>query len=167
MGRECSQGDSCCPEVCRPLRTRGRPFLLPSRFIQPEKIAAIICMRFLPLPTREIKRSRSFSKKRGGGFLHQQLDLPFFVFHFCSQGLRTSGAQVFVLVALRQNKQKTFPYWCGLAASRAEKGAGFKLAEGRLGLLRGSGLLRHRRLTVYHSAPTIFKSLFISMLRIS
>ena len=42
----------------------------------------------------------------------------------------TTGTQVFELVALRQNEQKTFPYGYGLTASRAEKGTGFKLAKG-------------------------------------
>ena len=66
----------------------------------------------------------------------QDLHIPLLEFHLGSQGIGAEGAEVFVLVPLRQNQEEAFANRDRPAAARTKKLAGFKLAEGRLGLPR-------------------------------
>jgi hypothetical protein len=63
--------------------------------------------------------------------LDQNLHIPLLEFHFGSQGIRAMGAEVLVLVSLRQNQEETFPDRDRPATARAKELAGFKFAERR------------------------------------
>jgi len=50
----------------------------------------------------------------------QDLHIPLLEFHFGSQGIGAVGAEILVLISLRQNQKKTFPDRDRPAAARAK-----------------------------------------------
>jgi hypothetical protein len=71
-----------------------------------------------------------------GSLSDQDLHIPLLELHFGSQGIRAVGAEILVLVSLRQNQEETFTDRDRPSAAGAKELAGFKLAEGRLGFAR-------------------------------
>ena len=66
----------------------------------------------------------------------QNLYLPLLELHLGSQGIRAVGAEILVLVPVRQDQEEAFTNRDRPSAPRAIKLAGFKLAEGRRGFTR-------------------------------
>jgi hypothetical protein len=98
-------------------------------------------------------------KRLEGSFSDQDLHIPLLELHLGSQGIGAEGAEIFVLVPLRQDQEEAFANRDRPAAARTKKLAGFKLAEGRLGFpgwIRTSGMRDSLRT---HLAPTIWTSM--------